>query len=117
MREQEVAVTDEPQHKQYEWADELFSNKYDIDPKYRDMLAMLASAMMGNPGAVQHFYDQAIIDGAQDAELQRVVQLARSSLLELGDRTTNAANAVEEIRADQSQNDHTGTDNAPPSSN
>jgi hypothetical protein len=56
-------------HKPYEWADKVFQNAPDVEPKYRDMLAMLAAAMMGNSGAAQHFYNRAIIDGASDAEL------------------------------------------------
>lgn len=82
----------EPQaeHKPYEWAEELFSNKYDIDPKYRDMLAMLASTMMGNPGAAKHFYNQALVDGASDQELARVAQIVHAATAEIAKQMVRA---------------------------
>ncbi len=94
-------MSDEPAHKSYEWADALFSNKYDIAPKYRDMLAMLAASMMGNPGAAQHFYNQAIVDGASDEELHRVAQIAQSSQIEIGNLSTNVQEFLDKLRAEQ----------------
>jgi hypothetical protein len=99
MTGRKVTMTDEPVHQPYEWADQLFSNRYDIDPKYRDMLAMMAATMMGNPGAAQHFYNQALVDGASDDELNRVVQIARSSMLDVGNLTDNVNRVVSEAKS------------------
>lgn len=98
-------MSEEVEHKPYEWADALFSNKYDIDPKYRDMLAMLAACMMGEQGAAQHFYNQAIVDGASDEELARVAQAMNSSLITVGDLESNVEQAAMQIRAEQEQSE------------
>jgi hypothetical protein len=62
-------MSEETSGKSYEWAEQLFRCDYEVAPKYRDILAMLASTMMGNPGAAQHFYNRALVDGASDAEM------------------------------------------------
>lgn len=62
----------------YAWMDQTFANTPDVPPKHRDLLAMLAAAMMGDAGATQHFYNRAIANGASDDELQRMITLARA---------------------------------------
>jgi alkylhydroperoxidase/carboxymuconolactone decarboxylase family protein YurZ len=83
-------MSDEPVNKSYGWADEIFSNQYEIDPKYRDMLAMLAAAMKGEPDAAQHFYERAQVDGASEEELRRIAQIVRPSQPEVEAPTTSA---------------------------
>lgn len=79
-----------PMPKPYEWADEIFSDEYDIDPKYRDMLAMLASAMRDDPDAAQHFYNRAQVDGASEEELRRITQIVQSSQMDIEAPPPNA---------------------------
>lgn len=98
-------MSENAEHKPYEWADALFSNKYEIDPKYRDMLAMLAASMMGEQGAAQHFYNQAIVDGASDEELARVAQVMQSPLITVGNLEENVEQAAKQIRAEQEQSE------------
>src|SRR5438445_2943430 len=101
-------MNDEPKHKPYEWVDKMFSRSDDVDPKYRDMLAMLAMLMMGNPDAAQHYFAKAIVDGASDDELRRVVNTAKSVELDVGDLTQNVKRAVEEMkREDEPRDDPT----------
>lgn len=76
---------DENKSGQFDWAEQLFANKYDVSPKYRDMLAMLAASMMGSPDAAEHFYNQAVADGASEEELARVASFMRMSLDDVGD--------------------------------
>ncbi len=102
-------------HKRYEWADKLFSSAPDVAPKYRDMLAMLAMMMMGNPGAAQHFYAKAVIDGASDDELRRVSETAQIANLDVGDLSANVQKAVEDIRAEREKSDE--VEETPPSLN
>jgi len=80
-------MSDQPTQQSFDWAEQLFANKYDVNPKYRDLLAMLAAAMMGDTDAAQHFYDQAIADGASDEELERVASFVRMSLEDVGNLT------------------------------
>ncbi|MDE3089337.1 MAG: hypothetical protein KGJ80_08120 [Chloroflexota bacterium] len=87
----------------YEWADKAFEGAPDVEPKYRDLLAMLAAAMMGDPGAAQHFYNRAAVDGASAAELQRFADLARAQNVALGDLAAHAKHAADEIRAEREQ--------------
>ena len=94
---------EEPQRQPYEWVDKMFSRSDDVDPKYRDMLAMTAMLLMGNQPAAHHFYAKAVVDGASDEELRRVVNTAKSANLDVGDLTENVKNAVEEIRREQEQ--------------
>lgn len=93
------------EHASYEWADKAFEGAADVEPKYRDLLAMLAAAMMGNHGGAQHFYNRAIVDGASDAELHRMAEIARAQNIELGDLAANAQQAAEEIRAEREPSD------------
>ncbi len=83
-------MTDGPMPKPYEWADEIFSDAYDIHPKYRDMLAMLASAMRDDPDAARHFYHRAQGDGANEEELRRIVQIVQSSRTDIEAPLANA---------------------------
>jgi hypothetical protein len=92
-------MSDEPKHKPYEWADKMFQGAPDVAPKYRDMLAMLASMLMGNENAAQHFYAQAVVDGASDEELRRVSDTASMALMDVGDLAANVQKRVEELRA------------------
>jgi hypothetical protein len=94
-------MSDEPKHTPYEWADKTFGNTSGVAPKYRDMLAMLASWMMGNTGAAQHFYARAVVDGASDEELDKLVKLAQASQLDIGDLNANVQQAVADIRAER----------------
>ncbi len=108
-------MNDEPKHKPFEWVDSMFSRSDDVDPKYRDMLAMVAMLMMGNQDAAQHYFAKAIVDGASDDELQRVVSTAKSANLETGDLEQNVKNALDEMkRADEQRDD---ANSAPPSMN
>jgi hypothetical protein len=109
-------MSDESDHKPYEWADKMFSNEYDVEPKYRDMLAMLAAAMMGERGATEHFYNQAIVDGATDEQLKRVIQTAQSSLMDMGDPTTRVQESVEKLHAEE-RDPAAESSNAEPSPN
>lgn len=93
----------------------MFSRSADVDPKYRDMLAMIAMLMMGNQDAAQHYFAKAIVDGASDDELRRVVNTAKSANLDVGDLTENVKRALEEMRREQAQADE--THDAPPSIN
>ena len=92
----------------YEWAEQLFRGDYEVAPKYRDVLAMLAATMLGNPGAAQHFYNQALVDGASDAELSRVLEIGRSAGIEIGDLSSNARRAVEDAQSEHEQTVETG---------
>ena len=94
-------MSDEPRHKPYEWADKMFQGAPDVAPKYRDMLAMLASMLMGNENAAQHFYAQAVVDGASDEELRRVSDTAGMALMDVGDIGANVQRRVAELRAEQ----------------
>ena len=91
---------DEPKHKPYEWADQMFQRAPDVAPKYRDMLAMVASMLMGNENAAQHFYAQAVVDGASDEELRRVTDTAKMATMDVGDLSANVKRAVEELHAE-----------------
>src|SRR5438874_1588121 len=93
-------MSDEPQHKPYEWADKMFQGAPDVAPKYRDMLAMVASMLMGNEQAAQHFYARAVVDGASDAELKRAGDTASIAMLDVGDLAANVERRVAEIRAE-----------------
>jgi hypothetical protein len=93
-------MSDEPKHKPYEWADKMFQGAPDVAPKYRDMLAMLASMLMGNESAAQHFYAQAVVDGASDDELRRVSDTAKMATMDVGDLSANVQRAVEELHAE-----------------
>ncbi len=106
-------MSDEPKHKPYEWADKMFEGAPDVAPKYRDMLAMLASLMMGNAGAAQHFYAKAVIDGASDEELRRVSETANIAKMDIGDPATNVQKAVDEIRAEREKTDDAEDDTQP----
>jgi hypothetical protein len=77
-------MSEEHNNPQFDWAEQLFANKYDVSPKYRDMLAMLASSMMGSPDAAEHFFNQAKADGASEEELARVASFMRMSLEDIG---------------------------------
>jgi hypothetical protein len=94
-------MTDSASHKPYEWADKMFQGAPDVAPKYRDMLAMLASMLMGNEGATQHFYAKAVVDGASDEELQRVNDSVQMAVVNVGDIATNVQRAVEQMRDEQ----------------
>jgi hypothetical protein len=108
-------MNEKPSHKPFEWADEMFSKSPDVEPKYRDMLAMLAMTLMGNGEAAQHFYAKAVIDGASDDELRRSAEMAKMANLDVGDLPSNVQRAVEEIRAErEAPDDDSG---APPSLN
>ncbi len=74
-----------PMPKPYEWADEIFSDEYDIDPKYRDMLAM-----RDDPDAAQHFYNRAQVDGASEEELRCITQIVQSSQMDIEAPPPNA---------------------------
>ncbi len=106
-------MSEETNHKPYEWAEHLFRGEYEVAPKYRDMLAMLAATMMGNPGAAQHFYNRALVDGASDVELRRVVETSRSAGIEIGDLSANVERRAEEMRSEQEQTDETGNQDMP----
>ena len=90
----------------HDWVDQAFQSAPNVEPKYRDLLAMLAAALMGNAGAAQHFYNQAIADGASDAELQRMADIARAQNVEMGDLAANVKRAADEIRAEQEPSDN-----------
>jgi carboxymuconolactone decarboxylase family protein len=109
-------MADQPEHKAYEWAEEMFSDRYDITPKYRDLLAMLAASMMGNPGAAQHFYNRALADGASDEEIRRAVEVARSSQVEIGDLSANVRNLQQETSGFKLEG-NTGRGEGKPSTN
>lgn len=94
-------MSEDTSHKSYEWAEALFRGDYDVAHKYRDMLALVAARMMGNASAAKHFYDQAIVDGASDAELNRVLELSRSTGIEIGDLASNIQKRIEEMNTDQ----------------
>ncbi|MBI4673894.1 MAG: carboxymuconolactone decarboxylase family protein [Chloroflexi bacterium] len=72
-------MTQETTPPRHEWIDKLFEDKQSIPPKHRDLLAMLASSLMGNPDAAQHFYNRAIVDGATDQELARMVAIGQAA--------------------------------------
>jgi hypothetical protein len=90
-------------HPAYEWADKAFEGAPDVEPKFRDLLAMLAAAMMDNPGAAQHFYDRAVVDGASDTELQRIAEIAWAQKVAMGDLAAHAKQAADEIRVEREQ--------------
>ncbi|HZQ05541.1 MAG TPA: hypothetical protein VFD70_03115 [Anaerolineae bacterium] len=90
-------MSEEPVKKSFGWAEQLFANQYDVSPKYRDLLAMLAAAMMGDTETAQHFYDQAIADGASDEELERVASFVRMSLVDVGNLTEPIAPPTENV--------------------
>ena len=104
-------------HAVYEWADKLFQSAPNVAPKYRDMLAMLAAATMGNVGAAQHFYNRALVDGASDAELKRIAEIARAQQIEIGDLATNVRQAADEIRAEREASDDAENQEPKPSVN
>lgn len=110
-------MSEETDHKPYNWAEHLFRGDYEVAPKYRDMLAMLAATMMGNPGAARHFYNRALVDGASDVELRRVVETGQSAGIEIGDLNANVERRVEQFRSEQEQNDETGNQESPPGVN
>ena len=111
-------MSEEPKHAPYEWAEHLFRGEYDVAPKYRDMLAMLAATMMGNVGAAQHFYNRALVNGATDEELHRVTEIGRAQMLDVGDIVANVKRATEEARAARERKDKPADDEAgPPSPN
>ena len=89
---------DEPQKRPFDWVDKTFSRSEDVDPKYRDMLAMIAMLMMGNRDAAQHYFAKAIVDGASDEELRRVVQTATSVDLDIGDLVESVKRSLEEMK-------------------
>lgn len=92
-------MSDESTNPQFEWAEQLFANKYDVSPKYRDMLAMLAASMIGSPDAAEHFFNQAKQDGASEEELARVASFMRMSLEDVG----NFAGMAPDMNATPSQ--------------
>ena len=98
-------MSDSPVHKPYEWAEKMFEGAPDVAPKYRDMLAMLASTLMGNEGAAQHFYAKAVVDGASDEELRRVGDTAKIATMDVGDMAANVRRAVDEIHAEKEAQD------------
>ncbi len=110
-------MSEETGHKPYDWAEQLFRGDYEVAPKYRDMLAMLAATMMGNPGAAQHFYNRALVNGASDVELRRVVEISQSAAIEIGDLTANVERAAEQIRSEREQTDETGNQETQPDVN
>ncbi len=110
-------MSEETGHKPYDWAEQLFRGDYEVAPKYRDMLAMLAATMMGNPGAAQHFYNRALVNGASDVELRRVVEIEQSEGIEIGDLTANVERTVEQIRSEREQTDETGNQETQPDVN
>jgi hypothetical protein len=110
-------MSEETGHKPYDWAEQLFRGDYEVAPKYRDMLAMLAATMMGNPGAAQHFYNRALVNGASDVELRRVVEISQSAAIEIGDLTANVERAAEQIRSEREQTDETGNQETQPEVN
>ncbi len=98
-------MSDSSAHKPYEWAEKMFEGAPDVAPKYRDMLAMLASMLMGNEAAAQHFYAKAVVDGASDAELGRVRDSAQMAMVDVGDLAANVQRAVAEMHAAQDEED------------
>ncbi len=101
----------------YEWADKAFEGAPDVEPKYRDLLAMLAAAMMGDPGAAQHFYNRAVVDGASAAELQRFADLARAQKVALGDLAAHAKQAADGIPAERKPTEDAEDSGEKPNSN
>ncbi len=105
----------DPQNRPFDWVDKTFSRSDDVDPKYRDMLAMIAMLMMGNRDAAQHYFAKSIVDGASDEELRRMVNTAKSVNLDIGDLVENVKNALEAMKREQADADDTNS--APPSVN
>lgn len=91
-------MSEETKPSRREWIEKMFEDKPNILPKHRDLLAMLASSLMGNPDAAQYFYNRAIVDGATDQELARMVEIGKAAGVEIGDVVANLERAAEERR-------------------
>lgn len=95
-------MSQEQDQQPFDWAEQFFRGDYEVAPKYRDMLALVAAKMMGDRGAAEHFYDRALVDGATDDELRRVVEIGQSAGVSLGDPSAQPKKSME---AKESPND------------